>query len=777
MVREIMRRRVYWARLGMYDVPEWYVITGKMQVGDWFRMAIRFCKKCSSLLRPKKGRGGFFYVCSKCGSTFDENDIGEGRSAIPEVGRNSMGSMGDGLDFSGSLRSKVHMISRGETESIESEQEPPPESPPDPSFTPPSEFPLFPFGEVRGGQVDFLRDCKKAFNMGMHLVAYAPTGIGKTVASLVPALEVALRKNKTVMFLTSKQSQHKIAVETLRQMYRSSPHLRKLLMRSPRRKIVEANARSTALNLIVVDIISKQDMCPREFAREYHAVFNEFCKVAKKTKSCPYLMSKDRRVYRRVEEDILHVEELSEIASSSMMCPHKTALDVAQYAHVIICDYNYLFSDISETILEMMVLERGDIIAIVDEAHNLPDRIRGHLSGDITSNRMGDALSELQEVDPQLHHFVKQMKVTFSDLFSALREGMEKIIDKEVLIDDIEAILQGTLDGPMSYKEFHERLTEEGEKRLDAGRSTNSILHLGEFLRIWGQDLPGTARFVSTKGKACLSYRLLDPSIIAEPVLKDLYSAVLMSGTLFPPRMYGDVLGLEHERTVLKEYLSPFPRENRPIYVVDEVTTLYRKRSPEMFTRIADNIRNLTDTFSGNAAVFFPSYALLQEIEFEFMENRPQKQLVVEEKGMNKGEKERLFNKLGRLRYMGGGILMGVQGGSLSEGTDYPDGLLKMVMVVGVPLAPPSLEVDLLTSYYKKMFGQSRGYKYSYLLPALSRVLQAAGRCIRSEDDRGVVVLMDKRFDQNTFKAHFPRDFVVMKSRDIYREIEEFYGE
>ena len=739
-------------------------------------MAIRFCKKCSSLLRPKKGPKGIAYVCSKCGSSFGEKDIDGGVFTIPEIGRNGMESMDEGDPFPENLRSRVHMRSREKPGRISSGHDAPSRSRMDPSFMPPPEFPLFPFKEVREGQKDFLQDCKKAFQMGMHLIAYAPTGIGKTAASLVPALEEALIKNKTILFLTSKQSQHKIAVETLRQTYEKSPHLSKLLLRSPRSKIVEANARSSAVNLIVVDIISKQDMCPREFAKEYRAVFNEFCKLAKKTKSCPYLKGKDRRVYRRIEEGILHVEELSDIASSSVMCPHKVALDIAQYAHVIICDYNYLFSDISESILEKMALGLGGIIAIVDEAHNLPDRIRGHLSGDITSYRMDDALSELQEVDPQLHHFVKQMKGSFANIFSSVGEGMEQVIDKEVLVNEMEAILQGTLDGPMSFREFYERLIEEGKKRLDAGKSTNSILHLGEFLKIWGRDLPGTIRFASTKGTACLSYRLLDPSIIAEPVFKELYSAVLMSGTLFPPRMYGDVLGLERDRTVLKEYLSPFPRENRPIYVVDEVTTLYKKRSPAMYSKIADNIRKLSETFSGNAAVFFPSYALLQEIEFEFMDNPPSKQLVIEERGMNKSEKERLFKKLGQLRYLGGGILMGVQGGSLSEGIDYPGGLLKTVVVVGVPLAPPSLEVELLISYYKKMFGQSRGYKYSYLLPALSRVLQAAGRCIRSEEDRGVVVLMDKRFKQRTFGTHFPKDFVIGHTNDMFKEFEEFFS-
>jgi len=728
------------------------VCNGGLELLENYMMSVKFCKKCKQLMPPRTVR------CPRCG---------ERNGDIPEIKEKSLTAMVRGpssWDTGGpNAHEPIQKIGKKE--------------PKEKSIKAPLGYPLFPFGEIRGGQIDFLNDCKKAFHKGMHLVAYAPTGIGKTVASLVPALEEAIKQKKTILFLTSKQSQHKMAVDTLRSIYNRSPYLLELLKRTAPRDALRENAYSGAVNLVVVDIISKQDMCPRGFAREYHAVFNEFCKMEKKMKKCPYISGKKTEMYRIIEEEILHVDELKEMAAARMICPHMAALAVARYAHVIICDYNYLFSDIAAAMLEKMELEPDDIIAIVDEAHNLPDRIRSHLSGDITLNRMRDAMSELQEVDPQLHHFVKQMKEVFADIFSTIGEDREKIVPKEKLLNDVESILQGTLDGPMDIKKFYGRLIEEGEKRLEDGKGTNSILQLGEFLQTWSKDQPGTVRFGTTKGKTSLCYRLLDPSTISGPVFSSLHSAVLMSGTLFPPRMYADVLGLGYERTVLKDYRSPFPPENRPIYIVDDVTTLYRRRGPEMYRKMAETITEASGTFTGNLAVFFPSYALLQEIEIELSDKWLPKQLVIEERSMKKADKERLFQKLERLRYMGGGILLGVQGGSLSEGTDYPGGLLKMVMVVGIPLAPPSLEVELLISYYKKMFGQSKGYKYSYLFPALSRVLQAAGRCIRSEEDRGVVILMDQRFGQSTFNIHFPRDFQIRKSNDMMNEIGNFFNE
>lgn len=758
-------------------------------------MAGRFCSECKAILRTKKRSGGFLFVCPRCGAEYIEKEMdsdrqfpipgpapaGEGERP-PVNGRDVNGRIRDIPQFGAdSLRAVVREGRvpgrKGNTGENRHERTGSPDEGKGGGFKKNPEFPLFPYGTIREGQIGFMRDCKKAFEKRCHLVSYAPTGIGKTVAALVPALRVGLAMNKTVLFLTSKQSQHKIAVETLRSIYEGSRKLRTLISRSPHRAVVEANARSKGDNLIVVDVISKQDMCPRDFAGEYHAVFNEFCKLEKKMRTCPYLGSDSVETFRKIEGGILHVEELTDIAVSSMMCPHKAALDVACYAHVIICDYNYLFSDMTEVMLDKLGLGFGDIIAIVDEAHNLPDRIRAHLSGDMTLHRMSDALSELQEIDPQLHHFVSGMRESLTEIFSAIESDTEMIVPKEALIDRVEAVLLSTLDGPRSFKDFYESLIEEGEKRLDAGKGSNSVLHLGEFLQIWDQSLPGTVRFGSAKGRVKLCYRLLDPSVIAEPIFRQLHSAVIMSGTLFPPRMYADVLGMEPRRTVLREYLSPFPRENRPVYVCKDVTTKYSSRTPDMYTKMADWIRNLAGTFCGNVAVFFPSYSLLQDIEMELMESRPAKQIIVEEKGMNKVEKDILFTKLDRLQYMGGGILLAVQGGSLSEGIDYPGRLLSMVIVVGIPMAPPSLEVDLLVSYFRKLFGGSRGYEYSYMLPAISRVLQAAGRCIRSEKDRGVVVLMDRRFLQGNFSKHFPADFSPRRSARMMEEIEKFFRE
>ncbi len=746
--------------------------------GEKNKMAMRFCPNCSSLLRLLQGRSrsDIQFECPKCELFFpDESSLSKG--SIPEIKSivlepfppkipqvKGSGAKGEKVESiipswrkDGSVTTPMHdenrvQIDKGMLNS------------------------LFPYSNIREGQRQFMDHCKLAFKRGMNLAAYAPTGIGKTVASLVPAIEEGLKQGKTILFLTSKQSQHKMAIDTIRRIVGASPnHLNKLIKRSPNRSHIRENSRSKGHTLIAVDIISKQDMCPRDFASEHHAVFNEFCKMEKKTRTCPYLKSENLHVYGTIEEGILHVEELAQLAKSAMMCPHAAALEVARYAHVIICDYNYLFSDISERMLEKLNLVHDDILAILDEAHNLPDRIRNHMKGDITLNRFSDALSELQEEDQQLYRYVRDIRKKVADMFSDMKENDEEKLSKNDFIHKVQSILDSTLDRKLTFEGLYKRLIEIGEKRIEEKHTSSSLLVIGEFFKVWASDITGTIRFASTKGSEMISYRLLDPSIISRSIFNKLHSSVLMSGTLFPPRTYADMLGLTPGRTVLKEYKSPFPLENRKVFVLKEVSTLYKERTPKMFSLITDNIYQASESFSGNVAVFFPSYHLLQDIAFELAERGPSKQLIVEEKGMDKVEKERMFKRLSRLQYMGGGILLGVQGGSLSEGVDYPGDLLQMVIVVGVPLAPPSIEVKHLISYYRQLFGVSKGYMYSYIYPALSRVLQSAGRCIRDENDRGVVVLMDRRFAKSQYGKHFPIDFNLEFSTDYISKIKDFF--
>jgi DNA excision repair protein ERCC-2 len=588
---------------------------------------------------------------------------------------------------------------------------------------------LFPFKEIRSGQREFLNDVQRTVEEGKILIAHAPTGIGKTAAALAPTLKYGMEHDKIVLFLTSKQSQHKIAVDTLK------------LMRRMR-------------DFTVVDVISKQDMCPRRIAKEHPAVFNEICKIEQKTRSCGYFLRHDDDVIDEITKRVLHVEELMDLCKNRGMCPHKTALDVAKYADVMVCDYNYIFSDLSETILQKIGRSLHDIIIIVDEAHNLPERIRNNLNDELSLWTLKEAESEIRH-SPSLYHYIKEMDSFFQNFASKMKEE-EINVEMESFVDGVNRILRSELN-PIEYEDFVKELKEVAVEIEEEGEH---VMGIAEFLDGWNSTNE-CSRIFSNRDRPKLSFKLLDPSILSSDILALAHSTIMMSGTLYPMEMYAALLGVNPERMILRAYDSPFPQENRLIAITKELTTRYVERTESMYMKMANEISEIEKdvNVNGNIAVFFPSYALMESI-MSYLP--PSRRRIIERREMSKKQKNRLYERLKN----DGGMLLGVQAGSLSEGLDYEDNLLSVIIVVGLPLSPPTLEVNNTTDYYIKKFGGNIGRCYGYVYPAVNKALQAAGRGIRNENDICAIILMDYRFQFSPYKDCFPPDYEVRVTND-----------
>jgi DNA excision repair protein ERCC-2 len=618
-------------------------------------------------------------------------------------------------------------------------------------------YPLFPHKRVRKGQLRFLDDVHSAVSEGGLLVAHAPTGIGKTASALVPAIQHALDEGRLVMFLTPKQSQHRIAIETLRSM----------------------NARSGE-GIRVVDVIAKQAMCPRVDSGMHHAAFHEFCRNQVRMGKCGLYRRPNKAVVKAIQSKIMHVHELRRMAKRAGVCPHRAALDAATGANVMVCDYNYVFvPELAEAIVNRM--ERGweDIVLVVDEAHNLPDRAREAASGTLTQYLLERAAEELKGGSGHLRKVILDLNVRLDDLSTRMPKGEEMVIEPGPLVEAVEAALASSLE-PMGYDDLVEHLKETGrDLSSEEELAGSAVTEVAAFLEGFPQGTETVLRTLSVDGGPRLNYRLLDPSVITRERFDSVHAAVLMSGTLWPVRMYADLLGLDASRVRHGEYRSPFPPGNRLVLVTPGLTTKYTARGPEMYARIAGAVSDVVRSTPGNVAVFAPSYALLGSIrgplEGGGRKAMGGKELLMEERGMGKRDREALTDKLEDLKTGRGGVLMGVQGGSLSEGVDYIGNLLSAVVVVGLPLAPPSKEVDALVTYFDGKFGKGRGEEYGYVNPAMNRVVQAAGRLIRTEKDRGVVVLMDERFLHRRYLGTFPPDWTPEAADDLGVQIEEFF--
>lgn len=663
-------------------------------------------------------------------------------------------------------RARPHVVASEKRAKVRDAPRPAREIPPPDKIQLPEGQDLFPFGEVRDGQREFIADVARAAAARQHLLAHAPTGLGKTVSTLAPLVAYALKHELRVLFLTSKQSQHKIAIDTLK-----------------------AIRQKAGVPFVVADIISKQDMCPRREARDmFGKRFAEFCRREQVAGSCEYWETSNAGAIKLLKQRPHHVEELVITATDCTTCPHQAAVDLAAQAHVVICDYNYLFSDMRASVQERLRLDLSKVLLVVDEGHNLPDRIRDHLTLKLDDYVLDDALEESKDLDDDaLGRRIEALRLVLDDLASIEPERVpeedrialgERLVSREEFVAAVDEALskRATSLTPVDFDKLLEHAQNaavEYEKRIK--QESEGIAKLAEFLANWKNERRGLARILTREPSASLAYKMLDPAILAKPVFDGVHASVVMSGTLHPMEMIRDVLGLDPERTTMREYDSPFPRENRLALVDSSVTTGYKERTPEMFANIGERLAEIALATPGNVAAFFPSYLILESVRHHAERAlRGRKDLIVEERGLDKAEKEALVQQM--RRGMDNALLLGVMGGSLSEGYDYADNLLKGVAIVGLPFAAPSLEVEALIGYYDKKFGPGKGRPYAYVFPTFHRVMQAAGRCIRSGDDRGVIVFLDKRFAWGSYQSGFSRDLRPAPTNDPVERVRQFWA-
>jgi len=266
-----------------------------------------------------------------------------------------------------------------------------------------------------------------------------------------------------------------------------------------------------------------------------------------------------------------------------------------------------------------------------------------------------------------------------------------------------------------------------------------------------------------------------------------------MSGTLVPLEMYADVLGANSKinntgintpnkinnihnefvpsRIVLKEYKSPFPKENRINLFVDKTTTKFTQRNESQFGEIAQVIDSVISQVPGNTIVFFPSFELMENISRTIKTRR---QILKQEREMTQEEKTKLVHNFKKLGSGFGGVLLAVSGGSIAEGLDFPGEHLSCAIIAGIPFAKMNAYSNALIEYYEKKF--HKGWDYGYNAPAINKALQAAGRVIRTETDRGVCVFLDQRFSEEKYKKFFPRDFEAKKTLEPEKEVKGFFG-
>ena len=630
---------------------------------------------------------------------------------------------------------------------------------------------------LRDGQIDMINDGFNAISKGGFLLANAPTGIGKTAASLASALTVARsRTGARVLFLTGRQAQHRIVVDTVRK--------------------INERLTDNGRDVTLVDIIGRESMCKH---------------VDRKTGkcACEQGIAESERSNRRfgLINDILsqpqHVEYSIEYAEKRRICAWAAAREAASDADILVCDYNHVFLEsVRKASLSSMGIELENVIVVVDEAHNLPDRILRSLNRHLTYRMLGSGIDQLREYCDEMEKkgntgfldggsiavgrdcetalqafrkkysiWTKKMRESSKDtkdigkkieekvdagmVLAMLRQELAKEdLELETLIKQLMRVDEGELD----------QEDDDEDEELDAHRVGIflSILHKYEL------DPALCLVFNSQGDDHRITTHLLDPGIVSEQIFKSLVGGILMSGTLTPPEMYAETLGIRSERCAFHSYPSPFLEDRRPVMIAADVTSKFTARGPENTKRIQNHISAVLQSTPGHVAIFCQSYKMLEEIVGE--EYWPGRRTYIEDRTWSKRIVDTRLNDLYNAR--DGGIkvvLAGVFGGRLSEGVDYSGNILDAVICVGIPIAPQSVSQEALRDYIETKHGRGKGWKYGAIQPAVNSVLQGMGRAIRKVEDRAFILLLDNRLLSGQYRWCLPSTLTPSTANDAKR--------
>lgn len=595
----------------------------------------------------------------------------------------------------------------------------------------------FPYAAYRPGQREMAVAVYKAIRANDRLYVQSPTGVGKTIAALFPAVK-ALGQGMAdkIFYLTAKTSGRFAAEKALEDMRQASLQLRSVTL-TAKEKIC-----------FCPPVNCDPEVCV--FARDY------FGKVKKALAEIDQHQAFTRPV-------------IEEIAQRYEVCPFELSLDLALWVDCIICDYNYAF-DPRVYLHRFFDNSTEPYIFLVDEAHNLPDRARAMYSAELEKKTVLDLQRTLKTRLPALAIELGAINRILLDIRKACQAE-----DKEAMVADVlpEELLR-------ALREFNQK----AEDWLALNQPAEFRQELLEFYFVCSNYLR-TADYFDTfyvsyferQGQNDLKAKIfcLDPAPMLATPLGRSRSTIFFSATLLPMDYFMQLLTgeVKHPSRVFQ---SPFPLENVSLLIHNGIATKYEQRV-DSYSAIAAAITTIYSSHVGNYLVFFPSYAYLSAVLEHLKERLPERQLLVQNRGMTEEEREAFLAKFSGSNQE---TLVGlaVMGGIFGEGIDLVGERLIGVVVVGVGVPQVCLERELIKAYFDRQNG--RGFAYAYQYPGFNRVLQATGRVIRTDEDRGIIVLMDERFVHDRYRQLFPthwREFkVVQNTVEINRRLANFWA-
>jgi DNA excision repair protein ERCC-2 len=619
----------------------------------------------------------------------------------------------------------------------------------------------FPYSQTRPGQELILAAVETAVANREHLLLQATTGIGKTVAALYPALRYCLAHDKRLFVLTAKTLQQEMATAVL------------LLLNQ------DAAFRSLRLR-------AKAKMC----ANDQVICHEEYCRFAKDYALKLQTSGVVAEIHGRFPA--IEPDDVFRAARAAEVCPFEVSLELASRVEVTVCDYNYAFDPYVSLPDFSPDQDLSDAVLVIDEVHNLVERGRGYYSPELSAAAARLAAASIGRLGEPIHLRIAALCLK---LAAIIEKAVHDCLDDPGGSDDGPDVRElgylpengeigagagllmappgagrgdRAVEAPLPEERFW-RLRPELDAAfvdyLEHQRDSRSFRAEDPFVELYFDVLrflnglavadAAFSQFVETcRGDCKVRILCKDPSRFLGAVINRAHSAIGLSATLSPPEFYTGLLGFEAGRTAFVEIPSPFPAGNRRVVIDASVATVYRRRTAN-YDRIAERLAAFAEAVPGNCLALFPSYAFLAEVAGR-MRLRA-KRLYVQRQADTDKERESLLDTL-RSAVFGDVLLAAVAGGAFAEGVDYPGDMLRAVAVVGPCLPALTLERQLLKDYYQERF--ERGFEYAFVVPGMTRVVQAAGRLIRSAEDTGIIALFDQRFLEGVYRKHLPADWL-----------------
>lgn len=593
----------------------------------------------------------------------------------------------------------------------------------------------FPF-PYREGQRELVHSVYRSILRKKKLFIQAPTGVGKTMATIFPAVRaVGENLGEKIFYLTAKTITRTVAEQAFHTL------------------------REQGLKFQVITLTAKEKIC--------------FCEQTEcNPDACPYAKGHFDRVNDAVYDLITSAQELTrEVleaqAKAYQVCPFEMALDVSLWVDGVICDYNYVFDPNAH--LKRFFAEDGEknYLFLIDEAHNLVERGREMYSAGLYKEDLLSIKRLVRHEDPKLAKRLEECNKLFLEL--------KRECESYRILDSVSIIALKLMNVLVELERYLEEqpLGDKREEILNFYFQVRAFLNIHDLL----DDNYIVYSELESGGRFLVKLLCVNPAVNLQKFLEQGRSTVFFSATLLPIQYYKKLLSVETDDYAIYAH-SSFPLEQRLVLLGTDVSTKYTMRGREMYERFADYILQTVMAKKGNYMVFFPSYRFMEDV-YEYFQVKQTEEVdsVIQSQYMNEEARELFLEAFEENRECS---LVGfcVMGGIFSEGIDLTEDKLIGAIIVGTGIPQVCNDREIIKGYFdaRKM----SGFDYAYLYPGMNKVLQSAGRVIRTEQDKGVILLLDERFMTRRYQDIFPREWTdVERCRlgNVQEKLEHFWQE